>query len=338
MSTGIAGNLLDPVILFFLLGLLAGGVRSNLEIPPAVSKLFSLYLLMAIGFKGGTSLAESGLTATAALALVAAVLMATVVPVYSFLILRRRVDAYDAAAMAATYGSVSAVTFVAAQAFLMQQDVPSGGYMTVAMVLMEVPAILMAVVLASFVRNREAATLRLSPSVGAAAVVSEPTPMGEVLREAFTNGAQLLLLGSLVIGLLAGEGGRQVMAPFTSDLFKGILAFFLLEMGLVVARQLRESRRHLNTFLIGFALVMPVVNATVAMLLGRLLGLGQGDALLLAVLAASASYIVVPAVVRDAIPEAAPGGYFTMALGISFPFNIVVGIPLYFAMVDRLWG
>lgn len=337
MGTSLLTNLLDPVILFFFLGLFAATVRSNLEIPPALSKFFSLYLLVAIGFKGGVALAASGLTQAAVLSLLAALFMATVVPVYSFLILRRRADAFDAAAIAATYGSVSAVTFIATQSFLMHQGVDFGGHMAVAMVLMESPAILMAIVLATFVRSQQR-SVQLSPSVGAAAVVPEPVSVKGVLHEAFTDGAQLLLLGSLLIGFLTGDAGKQVMAPFTADIFKGILAFFLLEMGLLVARQLRESRRELSGFTVGFALVMPIINASVAMGLAWTLGLGKGDAMLLAVLAASASYIVVPAILRYAIPEARPSGYLTMSLGITFPFNIALGIPLYYAMVDMLWG
>lgn len=337
MNAGLLSNLLDPVILFFFLGLLAATLRSNLEIPPAISKFFSLYLLIAIGFKGGVALAESGINATVTTSLLAAVFMAAVVPLYSFLILRRRTSAFDAAAIAATYGSISTVTFIATQSFLTRQGVEFGGHMTVAMVLMESPALIMAIVLANFVRNRGPA-LRLSPSVGAAAVVPQRTPLGGVLREAFTDGAHVLLVGSLLIGLLTGEAGKAVLAPFTTDLFKGILAFFLLEMGLVVARQLRESRRELSPFMVGFALLMPMVNAGVALALAWGLGLAKGDAMLLAVLAASASYIVVPAAARYAIPEARPSGYLTMSLGLTFPFNIMVGIPLYYAVVRLIWG
>jgi hypothetical protein len=336
MDSSLLQNLIDPVILFFFFGLFAAGIRSNLEIPPAIAKFFSLYLLIAIGLKGGAALAESGLTTTALLALFAAILMAALVPAYSFLILRRRSDPYDAAAIAATYGSISAVTFIAAQQFLTRNEVEFGGYMTVAMVLMESPAIIMAVLLATLVRSRE--KLQLSPAVGAAPVVSAPNlSMKNVLHEAFTDGAHLLLIGSLIIGFVTGVEGKQIMEPFAVDLFKGILAFFLLEMGLLVARQLRESQ-NLNGFMIGFALVMPTVNAGVALALAWLLGLPKGDAMLLAVLSASASYIVVPAIVRYAIPEAKPSGYFTMSLGLTFPFNIIVGIPLYYAMVSAIWG
>jgi hypothetical protein len=330
MSGGMFQNLIDPAILFFVFGVIAGAVRSNLEVPPALAKFFSLYLLVALGLKGGANLASSGLPAAGALALAAALLMAALVPTYSFLLLRRRTDPFDAAAVAATYGSVSAVTFIAAQQFLTQQGIAFGGYMTVAMVLMESPAIVMAVLLASYVRKRSSVSSGSAP----AAALS----MRKVLHEAFTDGAHLLLIGSLVIGFVTGERGKQIMEPFAVDIFKGILAFFLLEMGLLVARQLRESQVRLERHLLAFALLMPMVNATVALALAALLGLARGDAVLLAVLSGSASYIVVPAIVRYAIPEARPGVYFTMALACTFPFNILVGIPLYHAASGWLWN
>jgi hypothetical protein len=328
MSSGVLQSLVDPAILFFVFGVLAGMVRSNLEIPSSVAKFFSLYLLMALGLKGGASLAATGLPLEGALALLAAIIMAALVPAYSFLILRRRTSPFDAAAVAATYGSVSAVTFIAAQQFLRNNDVAFGGHMTVAMVLMESPAIIMAVLLASIVRGRQARQAQEDAAAPPLAALS----LRKVLHEAFTDGAHLLLIGSLIIGYVTGEVGATVMQPFTGAIFKGILAFFLLEMGLLVARQFTESQVRLGSFLIGFALLMPVVNASLALTLAYVFGLARGDAMLLAVLAASASYIVVPAIVRYAIPEARPGVYFSMALGVTFPFNILIGIPLYFAI------
>ncbi len=336
MDTSLLANFIDPAILFFFFGVFAAAVRSNLEIPTSIAKFFSLYLLIAIGFKGGVALAATGLTWHAVAGIGAAMLMAILVPAYSFAILRGRVQAFDAAAIAATYGSISAVTFIAAQQFLIRNGIDFGGHMTVAMVLMESPAIIMAVLLASWVRSREAASAAASPSVGAAAVQPQSVSLKAVLHEAFTDGAHLLLIGSLLIGFITGEAGKSMMAPFTAEIFKGILAFFLLEMGLLVARQLREARG-MPPFLIGFALVMPSINACVAIGLAALLGLSQGDTLLLAVLAASGSYIVVPAICRYAIPEASPGRYFSMALGFTFPFNIIVGIPFYFFIVQSMW-
>ena len=358
MNADALSNLLDPAVLFFLLGLVAGAVRSNLEIPPQVAKFLSLYLLMAIGFKGGQELSSTGLGIEGLKVVAIALVLALVIPAIGFLVLRRKVEQLDAAAIAATYGSVSAVTFVAASNFVASNGTPAGGYLTVSLVLMESPAIIMAVVLASWVRLRQSgADASVQPAAATAGARSasgdasgstlvEARPdasgssehrfsAGSVLREAFTNGANVLLLGSLAIGFLSGATGGEVMKPFTNDLFKGLLAFFLLEMGLLVARQLREVR-DVGPFLVGFGLVMPLVGATLAMLLGGLAGLTVGDLTVLAVLAASASYIVVPAVVRFAIPEARPSRYLTMALAITFPFNIVVGIPLYYAVAEAV--
>ena len=339
MDTSIIENLADPAILFFFLGALVGTVRSNLEIPPPIAKFLSLYLLMAIGFKGGQALAENGLGGDAAKVLGAAMLLALVVPAWSYAILRKRVMPFDAAAIAATYGSVSAVTFVAASQFVAGRGDAAGGYLTVALVVMESPAIIMAVLLASWVRARQPARASATTSGsgpedegGSASVIPS---LKLVLHEAFTDGAHLLLIGSLFVGAVSGPDGGEAMAPFVNDIFTGLLAFFLLEMGLLVARQLREVR-DVGPFLVGFGLVMPVVNASVALALGTALGLSVGDLTMLAVLAASASYIVVPAVLRYAIPEARPGRYFTMAIAVTFPFNIIVGIPLYYAVATRL--
>jgi hypothetical protein len=345
LDATIIDNLTNPAVLFFFLGALLGGVRSNLEIPSPIAKFLSLYLLMAIGFKGGQALAQTGLGGDAAKVLGAAMLLAVVVPAWSYAILRARVQPFDAAGIAATYGSVSAVTFVAASEFVASRGDAAGGHLTVALVAMESPAIVMAVLLATWVRTRHAAAgsaTQGQPGVagpdgapGAVTATASNPRLLQVLHEAFTDGAHLLLIGSLAIGAVSGSAGGEAMTAFVGDIFTGVLAFFLLEMGLLVARQLREVR-DVGPFLIAFGLAMPVVNAAAAMALGTALGLPTGDLTLLAVLAASASYIVVPAVIRYAIPEARPGRYFTMALAVTFPFNIIVGIPLYYAVAARL--
>ncbi len=329
-------NLLDPAILFFFLGLFAVLVKSNLEIPPAIAKFLSLYLLMAIGVKGGVAMSKSGFGSEVLYALSAALLLAALVPLYSYFILRqnKKVSAFDAAAIAATYGSVSAVTFIVASDFLSRQGIEPKGYMTAAMVIMESPAIFMAVLLATMIRLREKQLA--DNAVVAGEKNGSALPIRKVLHEAFTDGVQLLLLGSLLIGYLVGTDGGALMKPFTSDIFRGMLAFFLLDMGLVVGRRLPEMRKA-GVFLVGFGLLMPMVNATLALLLANLFGLSLGDTFLFAVLAASASYIVVPAVLRYAIPEANPSLYLTIALAVTFPFNIVVGIPLYFETINYLW-
>lgn len=317
-------NFLDPAILFFVFGLLAGLVRSNLEIPPPIARFLSLYLLMALGLKGGFALAKSGLTAEVAVSLACALLLAVVVPAAGYVLLARRVSRYDAAAVAATYGSVSAVTFITAVQFLETRGIPYGGHMAAAMALMESPAIVMAVVLANLARRREG---REEHGHGLRAV----------LRESFTDGAQLLLLGAMVVGLITGDSGRQAMQPFSGDLFKGMLAFFLLDMGLLASRQFGALKGR-SPLLVVYAFAAPLVHAALALGLATLAGQSAGNTMLLMVLAASASYIAVPAVVRQAIPEANPALYFGMSLGLTFPFNILVGIPLYAKVAGLVAG
>ena len=335
MNASLFASLVDPAILLFFFGILVGTIRSNLEIPAAAAKFCSLYLLLVVGFKGGTSLAATGITPAMGWALLAAALLALAVPAWSFLVLLRRLSPFDAAAVAATYGSVSAVTFITAVGFAEKQNIDTNGYMTVALVLMESPAIIMAVLLANYVRAqqraRELATAAIDQSSGGA-----PLSLRGVLHEAFTDGAHLLLLGGVLIGFITGDAGKQVMQPFT-DLQKGVLAFFLLDMGLLVAARARELR-HNGAFLSAFGIVMPLLNAAAGLALAKLFGLSLGDAFLLTVLAASASYIVVPAVVRYAIPEANPSLYFTMSLAVTFPFNIILGLPLYLWVVESLWA
>lgn len=321
-------SLLDPAILFFVFGILAGTVRSNLEIPPQISRFLSLYLLMALGLKGGFALAKSGLTTEVAVSLSCALLLAMVVPAMGYLVLRRFLNGFDAAAIAATYGSVSAVTFITAVQYLDNHGVVYGGHMAAAMALMESPAILMAVVLSNVVRQRQA---KGSPQAAPSA------SFGHILHESFTDGAQLLLLGAMAVGLLTGEAGQKAMAPFSVDLFKGMLAFFLLDMGLMAARNMGELKGK-SPWLLAYAIVGPLVHASLALALAWTLGISAGDGALLMVLAASASYIAVPAVLRQAIPEASPSLYFGMSLGLTFPFNILIGIPLYATAAARVLG
>lgn len=332
-------NLLDPAVLFFVFGVLAGTVKSNLEIPPAISRFLSLYLLMALGLKGGFALAQSGLTAEVGAGLAAAVGLAVVIPLLGYVILRRVVSGFDAAAVAATYGSVSAVTFVTAVQYLEGQHIAYGGHMAAAMALMESPAIILAVILANALRQQ--ATAPAGAAGGAAVLGAPPHPLGhsmrKVLHESFTDGAQLLLLGSMAVGLLTGEAGQAAMQPFSGDLFKGMLSFFLLDMGLMAARNLPQVRGK-SPWLVAYAVLGPVVHAALALGVAWLLGLPQGDAALLMVLAASASYIAVPAALRYAIPEASPSLYFGLSLGITFPLNILVGIPAYTAVARALLG
>ncbi len=317
-------NLLDPAILFFVLGVLAGAVRSNLEIPPAISRFLSLYLLMALGLKGGFALSQSGLTREVLTSLGAAVALAVIIPLIGYAILRRLLSGFDAAAVAATYGSVSAVTFVTAVQYMDNQGIAYGGHMAAAMALMESPAIIMAVILANRLRQQSTPHAGSRPS----------TPVGKILHESFTEGAQLLLLGAMLVGIFTGEAGKAAMQPFSGDLFKGMLAFFLLDMGLMTARNLHHLKGA-SPWLLAWAVIAPAVHAGMALGLSAALGLTAGNTALLMVLAASASYIAVPAVLRYAIPEANPSLYFSLSLGVTFPLNILFGIPLYVAVAQR---
>ena len=334
-------NLLDPAILFFVFGVLAGALRSNLEIPPAIAKFLSLYLLMALGLKGGFALAQSGFSPTVLVSLGAAMLMAFIVPALGYQLLKNRVSRFDAAAIAASYGSVSAVTFVTAMQYLEANGMPPGGHMAAALVVMESPAIIMAVLLANTLRRAPVSALSVAPS-GAAALAGSGgpgpgTPLGKILHESFTDGAQLLLLGAMAVGFLSGEAGKAVMAPFSSDLFKGMLAFFLLDMGLMVARSFGSVRGQ-SVVLLAYAGIGPMVHAAMALALAVVLQLPAADAALLMVLSASASYIVVPAVLRYAIPEAKPSLYLGLSLGVTFPLNILLGIPLFTWVAGQVLG
>ncbi len=333
-------NLLDPAILFFVFGVLAGALKSNLEIPPAISRFLSLYLLMALGLKGGFALSHSGLTVGVGVSLAAAMTLAICIPLLGYWILRRFVSGFDAAAIAATYGSVSAVTFVTAVQYLENQQIPFGGHMAAAMALMESPAIILAVVFANALRRSQAPAV-LSAGGGVAALGEPPTkpgmPIGKILHESFTDGAQLLLLGAMVVGLITGDAGKAAMQPFSGDLFKGMLSFFLLDMGLMAARNLPQARGK-SPVLIAYAALGPIAHAGLALGLSIMLNLPAGDAALLMVLAASASYIAVPAVLRHALPEANPSLYFGLSLGVTFPLNILFGIPLYTFIATHFLG
>lgn len=317
-------NLLSPAALFFLLGFLAVVLHSDLEIPHPLPKLFSLYLLLAIGYTGGTKLAHAGLSGTIVLHVLAAMFMAVFVPVYAFFVLRRFLSVHDAAAMAATYGSISVVTFVVATDFLTSRGQPFGGHMVAVMSLMESPAVVAGLVLA----RRFAGVGRNGP---------ERASLSTLVRESFLNGTVYLLLGSLVIGFLTADSSADSLKPFTSDLFKGVVLLFMLDTGMLAAR------RAGNLFEVGpklalFGVVAPVANAALGMAIAWMLRMGPGDALLFTILCASASYIVVPAAMRSAIPEANQGLFELLALAVTFPFNVAIGIPIYWSLIQRTWG
>jgi uncharacterized protein len=314
-------SLLHPPVLFFFAGLLAAWLKSDLAVPEALSKFLSLYLLLAIGFRGGVELAHGGLTPYIGKTLLVSVAIAIVIPLVVYRLLRGRLGSTNAAAVAATYGSVSAVTFVAATSLLDAAAIPYGGHMVAALALMESPAIVAAVAL---YRSAQA-----NGSTG-------PQRLRSLVGESLLNGSVFLLLASVAIGMLATESGVAAMQPFTGDLFTGILCLFLLDMGLMSARRLRDVGA-LDRAVVSFALVAPLVLAGIATGVAWLAGLAAGDAFLLCVLCASASYIAVPAALKHAIPEANPGIYLTMALALTFPLNLIAGLPIYLGVIRTLW-
>jgi hypothetical protein len=280
-------------------------------------------LLFAIGFKGGVELSKSGINQAVALTMLAAMLMACAVPIYTFFILKIKLDPYNAAAIAATYGSISAVTFITASSFLQQLGINFDGYMVAALALMESPAIIVGLILVNLFTSEREGDREFSWS--------------EVLQEAFLNGSVFLLVGSLLIGVATGEHGWKVLSPFTQDMFYGVLTFFLLDMGLVAAKRIKDLEKT-GPFLISFAILVPILNAGLGLVLARLINMPQGDALLFSVLCASASYIAVPAAMRLTVPEANPSLYISTALAVTFPFNIIIGIPLYLYGINLLWS
>lgn len=307
------GNLIVPTILFFVLGLIASFLRSDLSIPEGAAKFMSLYLLLSIGFKGGHSLAEYGFSVEIFQAITIGLILSLIIPFVAFalLLVMTRLDRLNAAAVAGHYGSISIVTFVTASSMLELTGIGFDGYMVAVAASMEVPAILSALWLAHrFVPDRsQQASLPL--------------------RELLANGSIVLLTGSFVIGALTEDKGMTMIAPFVVTPFTGILCLFLLDMGLSAGRSILKNKHFLTLGLLGFGVLMPVLAALFALALGSLIQLQTGSLFLLMVLSASASYIAVPAAMKIALPKAQAGVYLTLSLGVTFPFNITVGLPLY---------
>lgn len=309
-------NLTNPALLFFVLGVFSVLVKSDLEIPPNSSKFISLYLLFAIGFKGGQELAHSVFSIEIIWSILFGVAVSALIPFYAFFILKKKLNIEDSGAIAAAYGSVSAVTFVAAVSFLESQKINFDGHMVAVMALMEAPAIIIGVLLIRWYGEKSSAAPKMKSIIG----------------HSFTNGSVLLILGSLVIGLLASDKHAQGIKPFTTDIFKGFLAIFLLDMGIVSGRKLGDFIKS-GWFTASFALVVPLVNGCVVAVLSSFVTEDIGNRFIFAVLAASASYIAVPAAMKIAVPKANPGLFLPMALAVTFPFNITFGMPLYYILV-----
>lgn len=317
----LSASLLSPMALAFALGVIATLLKSDLKFPEALYQSLTIYLLFAIGLKGGVKLAETPFQEFIWPAL-AAIALCCVIPVWSFYILRLKFQTSDAAAIAAHYGSVSAVTFSEGLAFLDMLKVGYEGFMPALLAIMEIPAILIAIL---FARSK------MVPDDG-----GERPGWGKLLHELFAGKSALLLIGGLVIGAVSGQKGYEGIAPFYGDIFRGALVLFLIEAGLVTGRRLKEIRAA-GPFLITFALVAPLLHGLLGTYVGFLVGLSAGGATILGTLAASASYIAAPAAVRIAIPDASPSYYLTASLAITFPFNVAIGIPIYYSFAKLLY-
>jgi len=313
-SSFLIENILNPPVLYFFLGMFAVAVRSDLEIPAAITKFLTYYILIAIGFRGGAELAQGALTFEGIITLLAAVGMALTVPIIAFYLLRHSFNTSDSAALAACFGSVSAVTFTVAVAFLENLQIPYGGHMIAAMAIMEAPAILIGIALYRYYSQH---------------LSRNHFSFKKIMHEGFFNGSVLILLGSILIGFFSYQNHHALLEPFYIALFPGMLAFFLLDLGLTVGRQMKGVR-FVGRPLVLYSIAIPLLSALLGFLVTLLIGMSTANAFLFIVLSASASYIAVPAALRSAIPTANPALYVTAPLAITFPFNVAIGLPLYY--------
>ena len=309
-------NLTNPALLFFLLGIIATRLKSDLEIPNNTSKFISLYLLFSIGFKGGQELSHSEFNFEIIWSVIFGIFIAVIIPIYSFFILKRKFNIENSGAIAAAYGSVSAVTFVTAITFLEIQKYTFSGHMVAVMALMEAPAIIIAVILMRLYKKEESNTTKIS----------------SVIKHSLTNGSVLLNLGSLLIGFLASDQQAMGIKPFTTDIFKGFLAIFLLDMGIVSGKKLDDFFKS-GWFTALFAILIPLINGCIIAFISQIVTQSIGNRFIFAILAASASYIAVPAAMKIIAPKANPGIFLPMALAVTFPFNITFGMPIYLAVI-----
>ncbi|MEY5013586.1 MAG: sodium-dependent bicarbonate transport family permease [Luteolibacter sp.] len=318
----VGANLLSPAVLFFMLGLVAAVLKSDLRLPEQLYVGLTIYLLAAIGFKGGVAIANAGL-AKVWLPSLSAIVLGALIPLWTYPLLRRagKLPRADAAAIAAHYGSVSAVTFIAATNHLKAVNEPFENYTTAFLAVMESPAILVGIVLG-----------KLKEQSG---TESRGAVLRKAVHEALFGRSIFLLVGALLVGALCGESGMKKVEPFFVAPFQGVLALFLLEMGVVAGKRFGDLSK-VGPFLLGFGIFVPIVNGALGVIFGKLSGLETGGAALLGVLASSASYIAAPAAIRISLPEANPTLYLTSSLAITFPFNIAIGIPIYLEMARAL--
>jgi hypothetical protein len=312
-------NLTNPALLFFFLGIIAVQVKSDLEIPPTSAKFISLYLLFSIGFNGGQELSHSPFKPELIWSLLFGIALALVVPIYSFFILKKRLGVQNSGAIAAAYGSISAVTFVTAVSFLEIQGMSFSGHMVAVMALMEAPSIIIGVLLMDMFKKEKDAKM----------------PFGKILQHSVTNGSVVIILGSLLIGLAASDAQAEGIKPFTTDIFKGFLAVFLLDMGITSGRKIKTLFEK-GWFPIVFAIIIPLMNGCLVAVISQFITDDPGNQFMFSILAASASYIAVPAAMKMAAPAANPGLYVPMALAITFPFNITFGMPIYLMIINAI--
>lgn len=310
-------NLTNPALLFFVLGLVAVLIKSDLEIPANSSKFISLYLLFSIGFKGGQELIHSHFSMEIIWSVLFGIGIACVIPFYTFFILKKKVGTYNAAAISAAYGSISAVTFVTAVNYIEVHEIHFGGHMVAIMALMEAPAIIVGIALMRLYNGETGAH------------VSKKS-----LGHAFTNGSVVIILGSLLIGMLASDDQAEGIKPFTTDIFNGFLAIFLLDMGISSGKKLGDFFHH-GKFVLGFAILVPLVNGCITAIISQVITQDVGNRFMFAILAASASYIAVPAAMKVVAPKANPSLYLPMALAITFPINITLGMPIYLYLAEH---
>lgn len=312
-------NLTNPALLFFFLGLIAVRVKSDLVIPENSSKFISLYLLFSIGFKGGQELSHSTINSDVLWALLFGIGLALIIPFYTFFIVKKKLGVQNAGAIAAAYGSVSAVTFVTAVSFLELQGIEFDGHMVAVMAIMEAPSIIVGVLLMALFRKNNDTNIDLSKTI----------------KHSFTNGSVILIIGSLIIGFIASDAQAQGIEPFTTDIFKGFLAVFLLDMGITSGKKLKALLQN-GWFTFLFAIIIPLTNGCIAAYLSTYVTDALGNQFLFSILAAGASYIAVPAAMKLAAPKANPSLYIPMALAITFPINITLGMPLYLSVLKAL--
>ena len=311
-------NLTNPALLFFVLGIIAVYLKSDLEIPSNSSKFISLYLLFAIGFKGGQELSHEGFTLEIGWSMLFGISISSIIPMYTFFILKRKLNIYDAGAIAAAYGSVSAVTFVTAISYLESQQLTLHGHMVAIMALMESPSIIIGLILISIFSKDEYNKINKR----------------SIVAHSFTNGSVLLILGSLIIGFLASAKQAEGIKPFTNDLFKGFLAIFLLDIGITSGKKLKAFFSF-GWFPVIFAIIIPLINGCAIAVISSFITHDISNRFMFAVLAASASYIAVPAAINISVPKANPGLFLPMALAVTFPINITIGLPIYFLIVQN---